>query len=106
MTETPDRESLIDLATWISEQPELDVATPDEAVDQYLAQLERDTEGHDRPPISERVRTDDGWHGRIRGANGEPVWTTEVLEDPRSVTEAYVVLYRASTRRPTDVDER
>lgn len=32
------REDLIDLATWISEQAVLDVATPDEAVDIYLAE--------------------------------------------------------------------
>jgi hypothetical protein len=30
------REQLIDFATWISQREELDVATPDEAVDKYL----------------------------------------------------------------------
>lgn len=32
-----DRESLIDFAQWLSEQVELDVMTPDEAVDDYLS---------------------------------------------------------------------
>lgn len=31
------REELIDFAQWLSDQPEMDVATPDEAVDAYLS---------------------------------------------------------------------
>jgi hypothetical protein len=100
--DTPDRDSLIDLATWISEQPVLDVATPDEAVDLYLEQRELPP----RPPIKEQVRTDAGWHGRIRGANGEPVWTTEVLEDQRAVREAYALLARSVYSGVRAVDER
>ncbi len=32
------RELLVDFATWLSEQVELDVATPDEAVDLWMAE--------------------------------------------------------------------
>lgn len=34
------REDLIDFASWLSEQEELDVATPDEAVDMFLTPVE------------------------------------------------------------------
>ena len=38
MGTTPNRDDLIDFATWLSEQAEIDVATPDEAVDMFLGQ--------------------------------------------------------------------
>lgn len=34
-----DREQLVGFATWLSQQEELDVSTPDEAVDLYLRSL-------------------------------------------------------------------
>lgn len=57
-------------------------------------------------PEVQRVRTDAGWHGRVLGANGEPVWTTEVLESPANVGAAYGVLARAAHVGVIDVDER
>lgn len=54
----------------------------------------------------EKVLTDAGWHGRVRGANGEPVWTTEVLESSANVSNAFAVLAAAAHVGVIAVDER
>lgn len=41
-----------------------------------------------RGPCIEQVRTDAGWHGRIKGSNGETVWTTEVYTNAKHVEDA------------------
>lgn len=43
----------------------------------------------------ERVRTDAGWHLRLKGANGETVVTSEVYNDASTVTEAMHIVMRA-----------
>ena len=48
-----------------------------------------------RPGTWERVHTDAGWHLRLKGANGEPVLTSEVYIDPRSCENALEVAIRA-----------
>lgn len=54
----------------------------------------------------EVVRTRAGWHGRIRAANGEVVWTTEVLSDPRHVDNAVQLLIDAPGVEVLPVDAR
>lgn len=53
------------------------------------------------PGTFQRVHTNDGWHGRVVGANGEKVWWTESYADPRSVIQALDVF--AATLHTTDV---
>lgn len=67
-----------------------------------------------QPGKWERVRTDAGWHLRLKGANGEIVVTSETYNDARQVAEALGLIVRTassvmfSTEGPgiTDVDER
>lgn len=50
----------------------------------------------ERPGTWQRVRTESGWHLRLIGANGEPVLTSEVYTDPRTVTNALILIYRTA----------
>lgn len=51
----------------------------------------------ERTPHWQRVRTDAGWHLRLVGGNGEPVLTSEVYTDQRTVEEALRVVTQALT---------
>ena len=43
----------------------------------------------------EIVRTDSGWHSRIRAANGRIVWVTEVYTRRRAAVNAVIVVGEA-----------
>lgn len=102
------RDHLLDLAKWISEHSDPSaqdmLSDPEKTIDMYLSERE----GVFSAPYAERVRTDAGWHGRLLGANHEPVWTTEVLESKANVRNAYEVLVALLFADPaiTDRDER
>lgn len=40
----------------------------------------------------EIVHTDSGYHGRLKGTNGEPLWWTENYDDPRDADHAIQLL--------------
>lgn len=61
-----------------------------------------------RPISIEIVRTDAGFHGRIRAGNHQPLWTTKVLKRRRAVLRAIelVAPIWLLNRTPVEVDER
>lgn len=60
------------------------------------------------PGHYEKVITDEGWHVRIMGANGEPVFTSEPYTEEGTANEAIKFAQRtANGGRPTTFsDER
>lgn len=48
-----------------------------------------DTPKRTRPARAQLVTTASGFHGRIVGANGEAMWSTEVLSSKANVRNAF-----------------
>jgi uncharacterized protein YegP (UPF0339 family) len=61
-----------------------------------------------RPIMFEVVRTDAGFHGRVRAGNHQPLWTTEVLTRRRAVLRAIELIAPTwlLSYTPVEVDER
>lgn len=59
-----------------------------------------------QPGRWEQVRTQQGWHARLVGANGEIVLTSEVYTDPRTAQRAVEIARESGGLDIAEVDER
>lgn len=58
-----------------------------------------------RAPRFEVARTDAGWHGRFRAANGRVVWTTEVYRKEKAAFRAIGLIAAGEPRQRLGVWE-